>query len=51
MMLDSLFDKGYLCELAITRDHRARRESADPALREPARAVPVAMPAPVPPAA
>ena len=26
-MLNSLFNKGYLCELAITRDYRARRES------------------------
>lgn len=34
-MLDSLFRKGLLCELAITRDHRARREAQDPSLREP----------------
>ena len=35
-MLDSLFDKGYLCELAITRDHRARQEARDGSLREEA---------------
>jgi len=34
-MLDSLFRKGLLCELAIIRDHRARREAQDPSLREP----------------
>ena len=34
-MLDSLFRKGLLCELAITRDYRARREAQDPSLREP----------------
>ena len=34
-MLDSLFDKGYLCELAITRDYRARQEAEDASLREP----------------
>lgn len=34
-MLDSLFEKGYLCEVAITRDYRARREAEDPSLREP----------------
>ena len=33
-MINSLFSKGYLCELAITRDFRARREAADPSLRE-----------------
>jgi hypothetical protein len=32
-MLDSLFRKGYLCELAITRDYRARQETGG--LREP----------------
>ena len=37
-MLDSLFRKGLLCELAITRDHRARREDQDASLREPAAA-------------
>ena len=26
-MLDSLFDKGYLCEIAITRDYRSRQEA------------------------
>ena len=50
LMLGSLFDKGYLCELAITRDYRARREAADWTLREPIRPVPVAMPAPAAPA-
>ena len=35
-MLNSLFDKGFLCEMAITRDYRARREAADPSLREQA---------------
>ena len=34
-MLDALFRKGLLCELAITRDHRARREARDASLREP----------------
>ena len=34
-MLDSLFAKGFLCELAITRDYRARREGEDASLREP----------------
>ena len=34
-LLDSLFQKGYLCELAITRDYRARREAGDASLREP----------------
>ena len=34
-MLDSLFRKGFLCELAITRAYRARRESQDASLREP----------------
>ena len=34
-MLDSLFRKGFLCELAITRDYRARREARDASLREP----------------
>ena len=34
-MLDSLFGKGYLCELAITRDYRARREAEDASVREP----------------
>ena len=34
-LLDSLFKKGYLCELAITRDYRARRETGDASLREP----------------
>ena len=33
-MLNSLFRKGLLCEMAITRDYRARREAADPLLRE-----------------
>ena len=36
LMLGSLFDKGYLCELAIARDYRARREAANVFLREPA---------------
>ena len=35
-MLDSLFEKGFLCEQAITRDYRARREGEDASLREPA---------------
>ena len=30
LMLGSLFTKGYLCELAIARDHRARQEAANP---------------------
>ena len=34
-MLDSLFNKGYLCERAITRDYRARQEAGDASLREP----------------
>ena len=34
-MLDSLFGKGYLCELAITRDYRARQEAGDASTREP----------------
>ena len=34
-MLDSLFKTGFLCELAITRDYRARREAEDASLREP----------------
>ena len=34
-LLDSLFKKGYLCELAITRDYRSRREAEDVSLREP----------------
>jgi hypothetical protein len=34
-MLDALFRKGFLCELAITRDYRARREAEDASLREP----------------
>ena len=34
-MLDSLFRKGYLCERAITRDYRARREAEVTSLREP----------------
>ena len=34
-MLDALFRKGLLCELAITRDYRARREAQDASLREP----------------
>ena len=34
-MLDSLFNKGYLCELTITRDYRARREAGVASLREP----------------
>ena len=34
-LLDSLFKKGYLCELAITRDYRARREAEEVSLREP----------------
>ena len=34
-MLDPLFKRGYLCELAITRDHRTRREAEDASLREP----------------
>ena len=33
-MLDSLFDKGYMCELAITQDYRTRQEAANPLLRE-----------------
>ncbi len=33
-MIDSLFKKGFLCELAITRDYRERREAADPSLRD-----------------
>ena len=34
-LLDSLFKKGYLCELAITRDYRSRREAEEASLREP----------------
>ena len=34
-MLDLLFGKGYLCERAITRDYRARREAEVISLREP----------------
>ena len=34
-MLDVLFGNGYLCELAITRDYRTRREADDASLREP----------------
>ena len=34
-MLDALFRKGLLCEVAITRDYRARREAQDASLREP----------------
>ena len=34
-MLDSLFKRGYLCELAITRDYRARQQAGAPSLREP----------------
>ncbi len=36
VLLDSLFRRGYMCEMAITRDYRARREVADAALRDPA---------------
>ena len=39
-VIDSLFNKGFLCEMAITRDYRARREASDPSLRE--RMVPLA---------
>ena len=39
LLLDSLFAKGYLCELAITRDYRARREARDRSLLEPAAAM------------
>ena len=35
-MLESLLQKGYLCELAITRDYRARQEARDASLSEPA---------------
>lgn len=38
-MLDLLFTRGYLCELAITRDYRARQEAGDASLREPAAGV------------
>ena len=38
-LLESLFQKGYLCELAITCDYRARREAEDVSLREPMAAV------------
>ena len=34
-MLDLLFKKGYLCELAIARDYRTRQEARDHSLREP----------------
>ncbi len=34
-MLESLFKKGHLCELSITRDYRARQEAKTPSLREP----------------
>ena len=34
-MLDLLFKRGYLCELAIARDYRARQEARDASLREP----------------
>ena len=34
-MLNSLFNKGYLCELAITRDHRARQETGGASPPEP----------------
>jgi hypothetical protein len=27
-MLEMLFNRGYFCETAVTRDHRARREGA-----------------------
>ena len=37
-MLDTLFRNGYLCELAITRDYRARQEAGAVSLREPAAA-------------
>ena len=37
-MLDLLFAKGYLCELAITRDYRARREAGAAAPPRPAAA-------------
>ena len=33
-MLDSLFKKGYLCEVAITHDYRARREAGTASPRE-----------------
>ncbi len=42
-MLDSLFRKGFLCEMTITRDYRARREARDASLREPGAAVAVAV--------
>ena len=42
-MLDVLFRKGFLCEMAITRDYRARREARDTSLREPAAAMAVAV--------
>ena len=41
-MLDSLFKKGYLCELAITRDYRARQEAKAAGKAPPARRLPVA---------
>ena len=34
-LLDLLFKSGYLCELTITRDYRARREAEEASLREP----------------
>jgi hypothetical protein len=34
IMLTSLFEKGHLCEVAITRDYRARREAEEPSLRD-----------------
>ena len=34
-MLDLLFKRGYLCELAIARDYRTRQEARDASLREP----------------
>ncbi len=33
-MLDNLFSNGYLCEMAITKDYRARKEAENPALRD-----------------
>ncbi len=33
-MLDNLFSNGYLCEMAITRDYRARKEAENPSLRD-----------------
>ncbi|MCY4431904.1 MAG: hypothetical protein OXC11_16145 [Rhodospirillales bacterium] len=37
-MLESLFSKGYLCELAVAADYRARQEARDASLRDTAAA-------------